>query len=125
MAIDAPPEPTTFLGQISAGFVYAISLVGLVVGAAWQILSQRKVKREEPHVVSTTIEMVDTSTLAKGMRDMMERSEIRDERILEIGRKIDDCIERLRRIENEAEITRRARAEVAVELARERSGDHR
>lgn len=119
MALETSPEPTSLVGQVSSGVVYGLGLLFVTGTALWQFLSQRA-KKDEPKVLSTTIEMVDSATIARGQRElqdafargfreMMDRGDIRDERIVALGRQMEDAIERLRKIETMAEIERELR----------------
>lgn len=125
-----PEPPAALAGSGAAAWVYLGGVITAAVATLWNIFGKSHSAREEQKVVSTTVEMVDSSKLNRAVDDLtiavkdlrvcvstlIDRHDIRDERLAEINRKIDDALQRIR----DAEIRREARAEALAEAARDR-----
>jgi type I site-specific restriction-modification system R (restriction) subunit len=126
--IPSAGETKTVIEQVSAGAIFAIVALGGMGTALYSFMSGLRSKEKPERRVIEAAEITDTSALATKLTDKI--TDILRADLMEMFKsgaardaKIDTILEKLKRIEDEQEIARRARDEVQRQLLERREND--
>lgn len=111
-------EPTTLIGQIAGGAVYALGLLIAAGLGIWQYISQRKEKAKPDYAIMEAAEIADMAPARELVRtlspklenvfrlvdQLLVQSADRTEQQREMNRKLDQVMEMLRQATEERRI---------------------